>query len=439
MLTSVCNSGVYGVVKCYDNGTAVKHSRPTRTEECGLDLNAISEIGVMSKLQHPNVISVLDYGFNADGTVYMTMPYASCTLADFIRQYHATDRTNCFAHTYSLHECVEQIIAGLAYCHQHHVIHGDLTPANILWSNKQFRLGDFGLAQELYDHRDTILDKHIVTTCYRAPELWAGITDYGTHVDAWALGCIVYEMWTGHILFKGDVVASIIARLGQPGTMYSALPECATYFTVDTEPVETKDVYPEVTDTALNMMVRGLVTYDYHRRYIVRQLQDTDSTPTSLACYMYPGYPRAGNKLTRMVKERLLYIQDSLHLNVLSYYVALHYLHSCHIKLTADNGYIVGLACLWLAELQTDCVHGATPVELLHMHNDPELSMDDVIAAARAVVKCLDFKLACITWYSLYEDSPDLAKGRQRLLAWSLTDWFPTMSSKEVVDMLRDS
>ena len=96
-----------------------------------------------------------------------------------------------------------QLIRGVAFCHQHRVLHRDLKPQNLLINREgELKLADFGLARAFgipvrsYTHE-------VVTLWYRAPDVLMGSRRYSTPVDIWSIGCIFAEMSNGRPLFPG--------------------------------------------------------------------------------------------------------------------------------------------------------------------------------------------------------------------------------------------
>ena len=82
------------------------------------------------------------------------------------------------------------MLQGIAYCHQHRVLHRDLKPQNLLINMEgELKLADFGLARGFgipvrkYTHE-------VVTLWYRPPDVLLGSTKYSTQVDMWGVGCI---------------------------------------------------------------------------------------------------------------------------------------------------------------------------------------------------------------------------------------------------------
>lgn len=113
----------------------------------------------------------------------------------------------------------KQMFLGLQHLQNCQVIHLDLKPDNVLVSadKKTIKLADFGTA---VDKRDIIeRTEYLVSRFYRAPEIILGM-EIGYPVDMWAVGCTVYELWTGKILFTGrsnnQMIKSFMDCLGWP-------------------------------------------------------------------------------------------------------------------------------------------------------------------------------------------------------------------------------
>lgn len=113
----------------------------------------------------------------------------------------------------------KQMFLGLQHLQNCQVIHLDLKPDNVLVSadKKTVKLADFGTA---VDKRDIIeRTEYLVSRFYRAPEIILGM-DIGYPVDMWAVGCTVYELWTGKILFTGrsnnQMIKAFMDCLGWP-------------------------------------------------------------------------------------------------------------------------------------------------------------------------------------------------------------------------------
>jgi serine/threonine protein kinase len=112
---------------------------------------------------------------------------------------------------------LHRLLLGLQLLHKAKFVHRDVKPENILIDiNHDLVLTDFGLAREI---TGTLTGK-VGTQYYRAPEQLLGDTGYGTAVDIWAVGCLMYTMLTGKTLFEGrsdsDQFDEICNLMGSP-------------------------------------------------------------------------------------------------------------------------------------------------------------------------------------------------------------------------------
>lgn len=81
------------------------------------------------------------------------------------------------------------------------IVHGDIKPDNILMNEAKtsVRIADFGTGCEA---KDAEITPYLASRFYRAPEVILG-AKYGCEIDIWSLGCTLYEMFTGKVLFPG--------------------------------------------------------------------------------------------------------------------------------------------------------------------------------------------------------------------------------------------
>ncbi|KDO23466.1 CMGC/RCK/MAK protein kinase [Saprolegnia parasitica CBS 223.65] len=111
-----------------------------------------------------------------------------------------------------------QMLQGLAFMHKHSFFHRDIKPENMLVKGDVVKVADFGLAREIRS-RPPFTD-YVSTRWYRAPEVLLRSTTYNSPIDAWAMGCIMAEMFTLRPLFpgssEGDQIYKICSVLGNP-------------------------------------------------------------------------------------------------------------------------------------------------------------------------------------------------------------------------------
>ena len=115
-----------------------------------------------------------------------------------------------------LRRIVFQVTQGLKFMRTKKVIHCDLKPENIIFTDEKYRnikLIDFGASCQ--DYASGFF--YVQSRYYRAPEIVLG-RKYDAAVDMWSLGCIIYELITGRPLFpardENELLELFIATLG---------------------------------------------------------------------------------------------------------------------------------------------------------------------------------------------------------------------------------
>ena len=152
-------------------------------------------------LTHPNIVNIYDAG-NEEGVHYIVMELAEgMTLKRYIRRYGRL----------SARETVDfaiQIASGLQAAHEHHIIHRDIKPQNILVSDSgTIKVTDFGIARAATGD-DTISSSAMGSVRYLSPEqARGGYADERS--DIYSLGITIYEMATGKVPFDGENTVAI--------------------------------------------------------------------------------------------------------------------------------------------------------------------------------------------------------------------------------------
>ena len=149
-------------------------------------------------LIHPNIVNIYDAG-NEEGIHYIVMELAEgMTLKRYIRRYGRL----------SARETVDfaiQIASGLQAAHEHHIIHRDIKPQNILVSDSgTIKVTDFGIARAASSN--TISSNVMGSVRYLSPEqARGGYADERS--DIYSLGITIYEMATGKVPFDGKIIS----------------------------------------------------------------------------------------------------------------------------------------------------------------------------------------------------------------------------------------
>jgi serine/threonine protein kinase len=174
------------------------------------------EARTIAALRHPNVVQVYDFGPLGD-TYYLAMEYVEGSdLAAEMRRRREEEQP--FSPNEILH-LLGQVAEALDYAHSQGVIHRDVKPGNVLLTSApqagtlgQPILTDFGLAT-LRRTRATLIttigQNVLGTPEYTAPEQALDAQAANPQSDIYSLGCILYELVTGHLPFEGDSALSI--------------------------------------------------------------------------------------------------------------------------------------------------------------------------------------------------------------------------------------
>lgn len=163
------------------------------------------EAKILAKLEHPNIIKVLDFGTEKE-FFYLSFEYfEGKSLREYLK-YKLPNQEEFI-------KIITQILLGLSYAHHQKIIHRDLKPENILINeNCDIKVADFGLALAENEIQITQQESIVGTPSYMSPEQIRGeILDNRT--DIFSFGIIAYELLTGVNPFIGKDVTSTINNI----------------------------------------------------------------------------------------------------------------------------------------------------------------------------------------------------------------------------------
>ena len=186
--------------------------------ELGSDKRAMSrfkrEAQALSKMRHPNIVTLVDFGTTPEGLTFLAMEYIDGkTLEQILKEDGALGSARAA-------NIVRQMSAGLAEAHKLGFIHRDLKPGNVMLSKfddtEQIKILDFGLVSIAGEAEPatkiTKTGYTLGTPRYLAPEQ-SQSAEVTFSADLYALGVILYEMIAGRPPFEGDMKTVIMRHL----------------------------------------------------------------------------------------------------------------------------------------------------------------------------------------------------------------------------------
>ena len=170
------------------------------------------EAEAASRLSHPNVISVTDFGESKEGLLYLAMDFVEGPeLGDAIR------KDGPFA-TERVRDISRQLCLGLEHAHDEGLVHRDFKGANVILAKRGDvetpRIVDFGIAVMLEDTDERLTTQGLIigTPAYMSPEQATG-KELDARSDLFSLGVLMYEMLAGVLPFEGDPMSMAMQNL----------------------------------------------------------------------------------------------------------------------------------------------------------------------------------------------------------------------------------
>lgn len=189
-----------------DRQVAVKLLPPDADKNKTLLARFEREMEVLKQLRHPNIVHCFGGTCESKQWFYAMELIEGGTLADVIR---AKGRLGWTAAVdYAIQMC-----DALSYAHERGIIHRDVKPSNFLMTKQQqLKLSDFGLVTIVAGHRLTATGRTLGTADYMSPEQIRGKPPLTPRSDLYALGCVMYEMFTGDPPYQGSNAIEVMHK-----------------------------------------------------------------------------------------------------------------------------------------------------------------------------------------------------------------------------------
>jgi tetratricopeptide (TPR) repeat protein/tRNA A-37 threonylcarbamoyl transferase component Bud32 len=195
---------------------AIKTLTAARTDQ-HFRMRFLREAQAVSKLSHPHIATIHDYGETDDGQPYIVMELVKGkTLSDLMLNEALTIPRAI--------EIVKQVAEALAEAHRKGIVHRDIKPSNIAINERgDVKVLDFGLAKQIdvgptdpdaHTHLNTQTKEGVIvgTPMYLSPEQALGV-EVDARSDLFSLGSVLYECIAGQTAFSGKSPVEICAKV----------------------------------------------------------------------------------------------------------------------------------------------------------------------------------------------------------------------------------
>lgn len=269
--------------KCHvlNRFVAIKVLKP----EFSSDVNFVTKFRIEAQsaagLSHPNIVNVYDVGED-NGVYYIVMELVEgITLKEYIQKHGRIEPMEAI-------DFAIQIAQGVQAAHEHHTIHRDIKPQNIILANNgTLKVTDFGIAKAASS--STTTTNAMGSVHYISPEqARGGFSDERS--DIYSLGITLYEMLTGHVPFEGENNVAI------------------ALMHIQSEMVSPREYYPDI-PTSLEKIIRKCTQKKPERRYLtanalIADLYRVKENP-NIDCIVVPKQTVPSSPTIEMTKQEM--------------------------------------------------------------------------------------------------------------------------------------
>lgn len=269
--------------KCHvlNRFVAIKVLKP----EFSSDVNFVTKFRIEAQsaagLSHPNIVNVYDVGED-NGVYYIVMELVEgITLKEYIQKHGRIEPMEAI-------DFAIQIAQGVQAAHEHHTIHRDIKPQNIILANNgTLKVTDFGIAKAASS--STTTTNAMGSVHYISPEqARGGFSDERS--DIYSLGITLYEMLTGHVPFEGENNVAI------------------ALMHIQSEMVSPREYYPDI-PTSLEKIIRKCTQKKPERRYLtanalIADLHRVKENP-NIDCIVVPKQTVPSSPTIEMTKQEM--------------------------------------------------------------------------------------------------------------------------------------
>jgi serine/threonine protein kinase len=213
-IEAVLGEGGMGTVyrarhRVLDKKLAMKVLRADLSRDADLGVRFLREAKAAASIAHPSVVQITDFGNLPSGQPYFVMELlVGASLSAILRKGGPLPAARAV-------RLLLQMVDALGAAHEAGVVHRDLKPDNILicpvQGGETVKVLDFGLAKVAGQSRLTKAGLVFGTPHYMSPEQASGGT-VDERTDLYALGIVMYEMFTGRVPFEADTYMGVLTK-----------------------------------------------------------------------------------------------------------------------------------------------------------------------------------------------------------------------------------
>lgn len=231
----------------YLSGYCVRDSQNGTVHPQGIDIGFfekyraafVREAQILAKLHHPGVVEVIDI-FDENNTSYMVMPFIEGPSLQSI-----VEKNGPMSYPEAVNY-MAQIASAVGYIHDHHILHRDIKPDNILvTSDYKAVLIDFGSAREFIEDK-TQAYTSMVSHGYAPTEQYTRTSRKGSYSDIYSLGATLYFILTGRVPL--EAAARLTEELVEPQKLNSTIPPEGNRTILKAMNLKKEDRYQSVRD-----------------------------------------------------------------------------------------------------------------------------------------------------------------------------------------------
>src|SRR6267142_182438 len=191
------------VLKVFDSPALIAELEPAQVEQVAEQMKA---------LRHPQIVPIIDLKYKQEQIFVVSQYLPDGSLRTYLESIIPKHPTVQEALDIAL-----PVGQALLFAHKQQIVHGNLTPEDIIFDeNGHVLLSDFHPAG-LVDASKLGYATDLQSACYMAPEQFEG--EESIQSDQYALGCILYEVLSGHKPFEASDVSLVLALKVTPGML----------------------------------------------------------------------------------------------------------------------------------------------------------------------------------------------------------------------------